>query len=108
MSDKIDAPTAEQFATWAETLQAMIRAAYLRQWPDAPAGFLPSIMLERGPRYTRIVRFDQSSRGAYGFIDNATGDLFMAASWKAPAKHRRGNVAKGLAGCTEHGMAYLR
>ena len=26
------------------------------------------------------------------FIDKATGDIFKPASWKAPAKHARGNV----------------
>jgi hypothetical protein len=58
----------------------------------------------------------KDGRKSYGrivaFIDKATGDIFMPASWKAPAKHARGNVLSpqnGMEAITESGsVRYLR
>ena len=45
-----------------------------------------------GKVYYRIVRSTFGSSSAYGFVDK-TGDVWKAASWKAPAKNfSRGNV----------------
>lgn len=68
---------------------------------------------EEGKRYVRVVRQDArgSSRSAMAFVDKTTGDVFKAASWKAPAKHARGNIFdeyNGLKTATAHGPAYLR
>ena len=70
-----------------------------------------------GSRFWKIisVRTDEHtgkiySRSAYGFVDKATGDLYKAASWNAPAKHVRGNIndESGLAACDEYSVKYLR
>lgn len=55
----------------------------------------------RGSRYTRITRVPnkEESPVAYCFIENATGDAYYAASWRAPAPgEARGNIstAEGL------------
>jgi hypothetical protein len=50
-----------------------------------------------GKKYVRIVSTEtiSSSRSAICFIDKKTGDIWKAASWKAPAKNfPRGNIFK--------------
>ncbi len=72
--------------------------------------------MEPGKRYIKIVRrtgFGEEinpSGSAYAFLDSTTGDILMAASWKAPAKHARGNLFDGnpLKCVGPHGIAYLR
>jgi len=47
----------------------------------------------------------------YCFIDKNTGDILKPASWKAPAKHARGNIFSsdsGISCCTRYGVKYLR
>jgi hypothetical protein len=60
-----------------------------------------------GSRYVRVFR----SGSAHAFVDKKTGDVLKPASWKAPAKHARGNIfdsKNGLGWMGEYGPAYLR
>jgi hypothetical protein len=43
-------------------------------------------------KYTKIIEDHGNQRMVFGFVDNATGDIYKAAGWNAPAKHARGNV----------------
>ena len=48
---------------------------------------------------------------AWAFVDIKTGDVLKPASWKAPAKHARGNIfdkSNGLGSIGPYGPAYLR
>ena len=57
------------------------------------------------------VRLVHVNYGAHSFVDIATGDVLKPASWKAPAKHSRGNIfdaQNGLGSMGPHGPAYLR
>lgn len=52
------------------------------------------LVLERGHKYTKVVKEekwdedkDWGSRSVHAFIDNANGDIYKAATWKAPAKN---------------------
>lgn len=51
-----------------------------------------------GPKYTKVLGVEvdhdgkEKTRNIIAFIDNQTGDIFKPASFKAPAKHARGNV----------------
>ncbi len=47
-----------------------------------------------GRKYAKIMSrdFNGSSSYVWGFVNMVTGDLLKAASWKAPAKHARGNI----------------
>jgi hypothetical protein len=45
-----------------------------------------------GRKYTRLVHSVGSSRSVHCFIDKA-GNIYKAASWKAPAKGVRGTLA---------------
>ena len=60
-----------------------------------------------GTRYVRIMR----DGSAHAFIDRTNGDVLKPASWKAPAKHSRGNIFlsdNGLNCMGEYGPCYLR
>ena len=60
-----------------------------------------------GGRYIKIIR----GSGVHCFVDKISGDVLKAASWKAPAKHARGNIfdaKNGLGMMGEYGPAYLR
>jgi hypothetical protein len=65
------------------------------------------ISFERLRKYIRIVTDHGSQRSVWGFVDAANGDIYKAAGWKAPAKHKRGNIANGTAGCSAFGPNYL-
>jgi hypothetical protein len=71
----------------------------------------PIIKMEHGSKYIRIVFYTcYGNRTVYGFIDKTNGDLLKAASWKVPAKTKRGSIfnENPLDGCNEYGMVYLR
>jgi hypothetical protein len=59
----------------------------------------PRLMAERGRRFVRIVSESPGNRFAWAFVDCTTGDVLKTASWKAPAKHARGNIFDDRNGC---------
>lgn len=66
-----------------------------------------------GKRYAKIIRTHVANNGrsVHCFVDITNGDVLKAASWKAPAKHARGNIFDehdGLKNMNEYGPAYLR
>ena len=52
----------------------------------------PTVTVEWGRRYARIVKDSGNDKIVHSFIDLATGDILKAASWAAPAKKARGSV----------------
>lgn len=64
----------------------------------------PIFSSEWGTKYVRIVRTETfgSGRSVHTFIDRTNGNVLKAASWKAPAKHSRGNVFS-----EKNGMEYV-
>ena len=49
--------------------------------------------IESGRKYHKIVMETESqSRSVHAFVDKKTGDVYKAASFKAPAKHIRFNL----------------
>jgi len=49
--------------------------------------------IEEGRKYHKIImETDSGSRSVHAFVDKKTGDLYKAASFKAPAKHVRFNL----------------
>ena len=68
-----------------------------------------------GRKYARIVSSDLKDGGNYRsvhcFVDMTNGDILMSASWKAPAKHARGNIYNddlGMGCVNHHSAAYLK
>lgn len=66
-----------------------------------------------GKRYVKVIatRGEGNGRRVHTFVDTTNGDVLMAAGWKAPAKHARGNIyseQNGMEGVNEYGGRYLR
>lgn len=60
-----------------------------------------------GPKYVKV--FNRGS--VHSFVDKTNGNVLKPASWKAPAKHARGNIYaadNGLKNMGPYGPAYLR
>jgi hypothetical protein len=68
------------------------------------------ITVERGKRYAKLVRGEGIDRCVYCFVDLTNGDILKAATWKAPAKHARGNIlaVDPISAVNAHGANYLR
>lgn len=95
---------------FADALEAKLRAGYAAQYPESK---LPEAHIEAhvGPKYVRIVKRDGASASAYAFINKENGDILKPASYKAPAKHARGNIYAddfGLSCCHQYSVAYLK
>lgn len=76
-------------------------------------------VVEMGKRYAKVFAVEihdtepsRNNRRIVAFVDIATGDIFKPASFKAPAKHARGNVNSSLGGMEAIGptghVIYLR
>ncbi len=80
----------EALAAFVLAAQAVTDAYVARNFPNQGA----TLSVERGKRYVRVVRTDKGgpSRSVHCFVDTTNGDVLKAASWKAPAKHARGNI----------------
>lgn len=89
-------------------LTEFVNASEAKRFPTLPKS---SFDFEIGRKFARIVvtRYG-TNRSCYGFVDMTNGDLLMAAGWKAPAKHARGNIygENPLSGCGPYGMDYLK
>ena len=95
-----------------EMLQEIIDRVYGKHYPNLTP---PTITLEPGRRYVRVVKAQDcggvlTQKSVHSFIDMTNGDVLMAASWKSPAKHARGNVFSednGMGGVNVYGANYL-
>ncbi len=87
------------------------RKAYYEK-ADMPNQYQP-VVVEVGNKFIRIWH----GSSCWGFISRVDGDLkgspikkgdlLKAASWKAPAKHARGNITDGTARYGVYGPEYL-
>lgn len=96
----IDSP---QFQVWFAEVQKRSAAYMKARFAILP---VPKFTTNDGKRYIRVFR----DNSAYAFIDKTNGDVLMPASWRAPAKHPRGNVWNedhGLNCTGPYGIAYL-
>lgn len=79
-----------------------------------------TLHMQHGPKFVKVVSTRNeggqhllSSGGGrvHSFINKTNGDVLKPASWKAPAKHARGNIfdeKNGLGSMGPYGPAYLR
>lgn len=93
--------------TWLVAAQALVDDYMARRFPTLPREVLT---VEPGRRYARVVRSHGEQRSAYCFIDLQNGDILKTATWRAPAKHPRGNIfaPDPVAGLGPYGADYLR
>ena len=66
----------------------------------------------KGRKYLKIVVDNGTQKSVHCFVEAGTGNILKAASWKAPAKHARGNIWDddgGRGSMSDHGFInYLR
>lgn len=57
------------------------------------AGYARKITIKAGKKYAKLIE-EKNGRdtSVHSFVDLTTGDILKPASWKAPAKHARGNI----------------
>lgn len=104
--------TDKQLEDWIALLQKAQDEYYAKAHNFIPS---PLITYSRGKKYTRVIqqnryfdkdgiaRISQNNRSVFCFIDEQ-GNLWKAASWKAPAKNfPRGHISKGLEGTSVYG-----
>jgi hypothetical protein len=99
---------AERFQGFVNKVQTETTKYYTTKFPSLT---VPTIEVEEGSKFYKVVKAD-SQRSVYCFINKQTGDIYKAATWRAPAKHVRGNISdpnyswgKGVG---LYGGAYLR
>lgn len=77
------------------------------------------VELQYGRKYCKVVRASYTRHNpptkirsyVHCFIEIATGDIYKAATWNAPAKHVRGNINSpdhGMNAVGVYGANYLR
>lgn len=88
----------------------------LKNWLERASKIASSYTLTIDPnsrKYIRVVmclKIDpHQQRSVFCFIEKATGNVLKAGTWKAPAKHARGNIYEiGKEGVGEYGAHYLK
>lgn len=106
----MNAPSQLQLEQWLAGAQRLIAVNHNASGYSFP---MAQLSIERGKRYAKIVRTTNghNSRSVHCFIDLTNGNVLKAATWKAPAKHARGNLndaSGGLSCMGPYGAAYLR
>lgn len=107
--------------TWLQGCQEIMDQDHARWTPNIAKSILQAVDLQK---FVRIVRkFEVEKFGScHAFVAKETfstrnlgqvkiGDIFKPASWKAPAKHARGNIFNqdnGLTRMGPNGPAYLK
>lgn len=100
---------------WVSSVRDMIEKSYNNDM-DRGYSWRVDLEIQSGSRFDKIVKStacgdSSESRSVYAFIEKKTGDIYKPASWKAPAKHARGNIYAedgGLKCADPYGIAYLR
>lgn len=108
--------TVPEFAAAAKRFQRGAQEIINRYFAAQYPSLTPSTLTidPQGQRYLRIVSTNDGGRGqrsVFAFLDATNGDVLKPASWRAPAKHARGNLfdpSGGLAKVGPYGPAYLR
>ena len=100
---------------FANECAAMVAKEYEKFAALTAQGFSRTVTIEFGRRYAKLISADvrggvESAQSVYCFIDLTNGDILKAATWRAPAKHARGNVLRSdwMNSVTAYGANYLR
>jgi hypothetical protein len=80
-----------------EAIQAYVKEieiAQAKEWErnNYNMSKVPIFGIEVGKRFARITITSWGQKAVHCFVEMATGDIYKAAGWNAPAKGVRGNV----------------
>jgi hypothetical protein len=97
----------EAIVNYVKVVQKLHEKVFAQCYPSLN---VPSIEIAGGRKYIKVVRKDNQTC-VHSFINSENGDILKPASWKAPAKHARGNVFDpdhGASALSAHGhVRYL-
>lgn len=113
--------TEEQVAAFVARCQVLMDTNYANNYPSQVPDLL-NFDYGAAKKYCRIVSLHRykddngtvtisESGSAWCFIDLTNGDVLKPASYKAPAKHARGNILdehQGMKHMSAYGPAYLK
>lgn len=94
----------EAFKSWLAGFQKISDDYMEAQFPSLSK---PVFKAVNGIRYVKVI----GGGSVKAFVDKQSGDVLKPASWKAPAKHARGNIFdkwNGLKMMGPYGPAYLK
>ena len=93
---------------WCEYCQSLLDNYFASMFPTLET---PEITFTVGRKYVKVIRNEEQGGSVWAFIDMVSGDIYKPASWRAPAKHVRGNIFNedgGKTCVTCHGINYLK
>lgn len=93
-----------QFKTWLGGVTGRSELYMKAHFSNLP---LHKFTVQEGRKFIKVIK----DNSVYAFIDKTNGDVLMPASWRAPAKHARGNIFNpdnGLDCTGPYGIAYLK
>lgn len=72
-----------------------IEAAQRKEWEAYKYDMnkVPTFGIEYGKKFAKITRTSYGQKSVHCFVEIKTGDIYKAATWSAPAKIVRGNIA---------------
>src|SRR5438477_959477 len=79
----------EQLAEYLAKVKAASDAEFDKWYPSSVK---PTFEAEYLKKWVRVKRLDPAQGSVFCFVDPETGDLYMPASYKVPAKGIRGNI----------------
>jgi len=92
-----------------EKVQEETRKHYTEKYAILP---IPVISVKTGSKFYAVWSYNGTQNSIYCFVDKSNGDIYKAATWRAPAKHVRGSIFdKNFSwdkGVTLYGGAYLK
>jgi len=100
----------DQIESWVATeAQATVNNYYAASLPSLR---VPTFDIKFGVKYAKI----SQGTTVWGFVAlydtpekaERVGDLLKPASWRAPAKHSRGNILNGTAAYSPYGPEYMK
>ena len=103
----------KEIEEFAGRVQGIVDRHYAERFANLP---VPTITVKFGRKYAKLIKEDstgalgRTQKSVYGFVDAYTGDIYKAASWRAPAKHVRGSICDpdgGMHATTPYGIKYL-
>lgn len=78
------------FTEYVQGVQEIINQDFAKSYPNLE---VPVLKFDDGRKYLKVV-FTRNDKveSVHSFVDKTTGDIFKPATFKAPAKHARGNI----------------
>ena len=98
----------EALVNYVETVQGVYNDHYAKRLSNLVPDL---IQVEGGRKYIKVSHTHDGGNGqkaVHSFINSENGDILKPASWRAPAKHARGNIFSKINLSESGHVPYLR